>query len=180
MANKFELDRYCDVCQRNSIWYDGHCTRHSNWKQGAKHPVPDVMILMKLKDTPKEPTEAEFRRMNRLERKLLTVSDNSQAQVLMPDWAYGYFGVDPKDLRDDQRVKDPSKTYCTFCGNEVDEINRLTEKTKPRVRFTNEPVMDPKTREIHTQRKVQVYSETLNACPNCVLQIRKPITVQRV
>lgn len=183
VTNKFQ-DRFCDLCQKTTIWYETHCTNHSNWKQGIKHVVPEIMVMGSIgnrKDT-REPTEAEFRRINRMERKLLKVADDKQAGWVTADdaWAYGYFGMDPTDRVGDDEIKDPSKTYCTFCGAEVDHINLLTEKGKPRIKFSDEVVMDPETREIHTQRRLSVFAETLNACPNCVLKIRKPITVQRV
>lgn len=182
-ANQFQ-DRYCDICDRKTLWYGTHCTQHSAWKPGVTHPVAVLRSSLGMsKELPIPPTERELRQMNRIQRKLLSISDHRQDHVEVDySWAYAAVGIDPEDAATARtnELRDPNKTYCTFCGAEVDYINVLSERGKPRIRFSDEIVMDADTREVHSYRKVQVFSEKLNACPKCVLNIRKPITVQRV
>lgn len=174
MANKFQ-ERACDLCNRKTWWYGDHCTNHSVWKPGVKHAVPDVMVLMKLRDTPKEPTEEEFRRMNRMDRKVMNFAGDKRAQVAVSqELTDAVFG------KDDGVPFDLDKTYCSYCGSPVEQIDLTTSKIKPHIRFSSEPYMDPDTHEIKELRKINVISETLHACPKCCLNIRKPIIVQRV
>ena len=119
------------------------------------------------------PTEAEIRRANRLDRSMWQVAEerrSSQLDVSNEAWAAGLFS--------DADFPDPNKEHCTFCGAEIkDQVNTLQEK-KPRIVVKDIPVKIGD--EITIQRKVTSQVETLKACPNCVLNIRKPIVVRTV
>lgn len=76
--------------------------------------------------------------------------------------------------------QDPNKIYCSFCGSEVEQVEVLVERTKPRIRYTTDVYRDPDTQEISEHRRIQVRTEELKACKKCCLQIRKPIVVTRI
>lgn len=180
MAGAYQLlKQFCKLCQRetyHSQWFphDPTCNEHSDWKPGKKRSLPDTMMLMRLTPEHKSPTEAELRRMNRMEKTMLRAADSRhQVSLAGYDWAEQIFERDP-----DTENLDPDKVYCSYCGRPTQRLD-LTRENKPRVRFRNIPVMDSDG-NVELQEKMEVVATTVNACPDCCLNVRKPITVQRV
>lgn len=84
-----------------------------------------------------------------------------------------------EDLKQENpHPKDPSKTYCTHCGAEVDSLHTTSEK-KPLIRYSQTVYRDVDDKLV-IQETVVSQLQTINACPNCCLKIRKPITVRTV
>ncbi len=175
----------CDLCQRVTWhYYSGanneipHCTNHSDWKPGVRKPsVRDSTIIVgSLRNKPVHtaPSERELRIINRIDMKLWRTAEVRKSSVDIDDceWAAGLFDGD------DPQPKDPNKLYCTFCGTEVDHVHVTTEK-KPKIRTVIETYKDG-AGDIHVEEKVISQADTVYACPNCVLQVRKPIYVRRV
>jgi hypothetical protein len=171
---------HCDVCDRKTWHYkesggqNPHCTHHSNWTPGRKRHVPDIMVQGGLgKAKPAEPTEREIRIANKLDMSMWRNAEERYKSHVRMDNASGLFSnASPAT------AKDPDKTYCSFCGDAVDAIHRLTEK-KPVIRKVIDTYKDA-TGEVVVQEKVVTRVETVHACPNCCLNIRKPIVVRSV
>lgn len=70
-------------------------------------------------------------------------------------------------------VNDPDKYYCSFCGRETERIKLTFGNGKPRVKLEYE---QDERKQIHV-KKVFVAGGKVQACPNCCLEIRQPITV---
>jgi hypothetical protein len=119
------------------------------------------------------PTEREIRIANRLDRSMWQVAEQrrtSQVDITDEPWAAGLFA--------DAVLPDPNKLYCSFCQAEItNKIDMLTEK-KPVIRKVLDAfkVGD----EIALRERVMSRAEEVRACPNCILQIRKPIVVRTV
>lgn len=89
-------------------------------------------------------------------------------------WAKDIFADAPESAT----AFDPNKNYCSFCGAVVDQIHTTTEK-KPVITMRTDVYRDS-SGEVQIQEKVTSRAETIHACPDCCLNIRKPITVRRV
>jgi hypothetical protein len=171
----------CDLCAKPTWHYkeaDQHaatCCNHSNYVAGRrKTRVSDNTIIVAhlTKTHPDPPSEKELRIANRMNTHVLAHIDRKKARVALDQpWAKGMFDAAPK-------MRDPSKTYCTFCRNEVQQIDLTTER-KPKISRTQEAYKDA-TGAVVIQDRIVTQMETLNACPNCCLNIRRPIVVRRV
>jgi hypothetical protein len=174
---------FCDLCQRE-VWHyksadhtAASCSNHSNWEAG-KHRVRvegSTLIVAKLtKDHGEAPTERELRVANALDKSLWQFAEEkrtSQVDISSEAWAENIFDDAPP-------MRDPNKTYCTFCGTEVQKIDLLTER-KPIIRKTEDAYRNA-SGEIVIQERITTRMETINACPNCSLKVRKPVVVRIV
>lgn len=177
----------CAICNKETWHYKPigsakpHCTQHSDWCRGLKHanPEKEVSIIAKMREVPENPSEWELRKANRMDQSLFRLADD---RVTNPKYASmaGYDWVDELfDQAEEDNPRDPDKTYCTFCGTEVDYVN-LTSEKRPRIRKRLRVVKNEDGDDITIDDEIEVKVETINACPNCCLKVRKPIAVQRV
>lgn len=174
--------KHCDVCNKETWWTtspgatSSHCTDHSNWTPNRKHAVVGAIMQARLSPVHEAPSERELRIANRLDRSLWKHAEQRNAcSVYIGDqeWAKDLFPVDPAPV-----TLNPDKVYCTFCGKETDKINTLSEKKA----FIRKVIETYRTGdgEIVMREKVTTRTETLHACPEHCLEIRKPIVVRRV
>jgi hypothetical protein len=167
---------HCTVCNRKTWHYaeagssgKAKCTDHSDYVVGRKHAIVGNMMLADFSKPVHQPTERELKLANKLDMSMWRSAEDRKSHVYVDaDWAT--FPNSPE--------KDPNKLYCSFCGSEVDQVNQLTER-KPVIRKVQDTYRND-SGEIIIQEKVVSRMETVHACPNCVLQIRKPITVRTV
>ena len=178
--------RFCEICNRQTWWYKGpdqepvHCTYHSAWIKGVKHAVVEkesnhVQVLAQFSPVFVTPTEQELRIANKMDRKLWANSEakhKSEVSVTDQEWAKDLFG----DVITE--VKDPDKLYCSFCGNET-PYAQTTSENRPKMRFVQD-IFTNSDGEPCVREKAVVISEKVNACRNCCLEIRKPVTVRVV
>jgi hypothetical protein len=174
---------FCDMCQRDTWHYKtadhtlASCCNHSNWEAGKSHVRVEgsTLVVAKLtKDHGEPPTERELRITNKLDANLWRFAEEkrtSQVDISSEPWAENLFD-------DAAPMRDPSKIYCTFCNNEVQKIDLLTER-KPIIRKTQDAYRDS-SGQIVLQERITTRMETINACPNCCLKVRKPIVVRVV
>jgi hypothetical protein len=171
---------HCELCQRNTWHYKQgntvNCSDHSAWTKPVPNRKIEGNIVMGTmgKSKPEPMTETAMRIANRLDRSLWShAEERSKVSVVIGDeaWAKGLFEDNPVKL-------DPDKLYCTFCGDEIDRIH-VTSERKPVIRKIIDAYKD-ESGEIHQIEKVISRVETIHACPNCCLKVRRPITVRRV
>jgi hypothetical protein len=177
----------CNICKRETWHYKegdqiARCSCHSaypnrvmrqQYENSKNSTIQGGSLYSRLGS--ELPTEREIKIANRLDRSLWSFAEerrNSRV-VLDSPWAQDIFA-------DSEPVKplNPDKLNCTFCGVETDKINSLTEKKAVICK-----VMDTyKTAdgEVQIREKISSRVETVHACPNCCLQVRKPIVVRRV
>jgi hypothetical protein len=167
----------CSLCQRTTWHYKegdkpAHCTNHSTWNPNRRHAVVGTVMQAQLTRTVQAPTERELRIANRLDMDLWRHAEEQRKTCVdITQSAQGIFPVDTT-------VRDPDKLYCTFCGDEVDQV-RVTTERKPVVRVKIDTYKDT-SGEVHVQERVVTRAETIHACPNCCLRVRKPIVARRV
>lgn len=175
----------CDLCQRTTWHYkpegegSATCCNHSPVDcspQGRlkEHPIPAITGGTNLHAGP---SDSQLRRLNRLDMGLWRSAENrkTQLQVSAP-WAQDLFGPDP--FAAPVKESKPGQLYCTFCGVEVSYLAVLSEKNA-KIRFIREPYKDA-AGDIQVRERVVSMTEELHACPDCVLNIRKPVIVRRV
>lgn len=169
----------CNVCNRATWHYKQgnavHCSDHSDYKPGRKHQIVGSMMLANLTKPVEAMNERELRIANRLDRSLWRhAEERSKVSVVIgdEDWAKGLFEDNPVQL-------DPDKLYCSFCGDVIEKIHTTSER-KPVIRRIVDAYRDETTGEVVQVEKVMSRVETIHACPNCCLNIRKPVTVRRV
>lgn len=181
-------DVYCDDCGGVTIHYKSgasdnagkqvppHCTNHSKW-DGRKHAVASHVIPIDLNKI--APTEIELRRANRLDMSMWRSAEERKCQVQVDGAEWGFlFGDLAYDVSDDKdKPRDVDKIYCSFCGLETDTLH-LTSEKKPKIRFKQEIIK--RGDDFEVKEKAVTSVETINACPNCSLNIRKPINVRIV
>ena len=175
---------FCNLCQRNTWHYKGagandkaHCTDHSDWpsKIGRSTLAVKDAIIVTAQLTPihETPTEGTVRAMNKLNKSLWRNASDRIARYYGDDeWLTG-----GNDVQETQ-APDPDKHYCSFCGNETAQIKLTTEK-RPKLKKVIETSLDADNNVVITEKAV-VGTETVHACPNCIVNIRKPIVVRRV
>lgn len=172
----------CSICNKETWHYKsasaqhGHCTNHSPWDPKRKHAkITENIGQGSLYNTRQLPTEYELRIANKLDRSLWQHAElvRRSSVVVDDDWAKGLF---PDSVT--STVKDPDKVYCSFCGAETQRIDILTER-KPVIRRVTE-ARRTDDGEVVMQERIISKTEEKHACPNCVLQIRKPVVVRRV
>lgn len=114
-------------------------------------------------------------KQTRLQKSMLRAADSKFSGVSLAgyEWAEGMFDRDP-----DSDKLDPNQIHCSFCGRPTEKLD-LTSERKPQIR-TRVDHHQHSDGTIEIREHVEASSETLHACPDCCLQIRKPITVQRV
>lgn len=178
--------RMCQLCQKYTWWYKSpdeepiHCTNHSAWT-GKKHIVVEkesnhVQVVAQFAPVYNTPSEKELQIANKLDRKLWANAEEkrkSEVVVTDLDWAQDLFpDAEPSGM------KDPDKLYCSFCGKET-PYTQATSENRPKMRYVQDVYKDA-SGELHIKEKAVVTSEKVNACPNCSLNIRKPIQVRTV
>lgn len=136
--------------------------------------VHESKLVQVAGDTVNEVKGPQVHIAGKLDRSLWRHATPSQrgVSVTNEDWAQAMF---PPELEKPQL--DPNQVYCSFCGGVTDQINTLMEK-KPVIRRIMQGVMIGD--EVVMQERVTSKIETVHACPNCVLEVRRPIVVRRV
>jgi hypothetical protein len=155
---------FCETCQKDTWHLGTRCTYHtSNILQTGGSSTGEIR------------TAAVH--TGRLDRSFWrnAESHTKQCGVVIEDeeWAKQLFGDEPE-----QPVATPDQLTCSFCGTPVDHINSLTEK-KPVIQFRRD-VWKDSNGEVQIQERMTSRAETHHACPNCSLQLRRPIAVRRV
>jgi hypothetical protein len=74
---------------------------------------------------------------------------------------------------------DPNITRCHFCGTEIKDKLTAMAECKPVIRMVTEAYKDS-SGVLQTREKVTSRVETIHACKDHVLEIRKPIVVRTV
>jgi hypothetical protein len=163
--------RDCGTCLRPTYHYKGKCTDHSEWNPNREHV--DVRNVVFRPGSEEETAKPRAIRMDMSLWKLTSERRKSQVDISSEAWAAGLFPDDP----DTPTVK-PGQVACSFCGQGVDLINALMEK-KPVIRRVMNAYRDDDG-EVHIQERVTSRAETVHACKDCCLQIRKPVVAHVV
>lgn len=178
-ANKFS-DVYCEPCGRITIHYKpgdapAHCCKSASHPGSKPIELPAIIKQGSANNSVevKAPTEAELKRLNTIDRSLWP--DHSKRRYISgPKWQSVFTEMKGNSVA----LKDITKDYCKFCGNEIDSLHTTAEK-KPLIRFGTTAYHDADGNLV-IQEKVTSQVITIKACPNCSLQVRKPITVRIV
>lgn len=180
----------CLVCGKDTLHYKDEtpypaactvCTKQGNAEFVARRKaLGETVSVTNVIDpnAPKPPTDGEFRRLNQLDRSMWRSAEERTSHVHVPDdmeWAFDLSG-----FASDKPTapKDPDKYYCTFCGRETPYLQLLKE-TKPKVKKVVNHYRNG-AGDLITEEKVITSVERIQACPDCSLNVRKPIPVRFV
>jgi hypothetical protein len=130
-----------------------------------------ITMIAQLTPVAEAPTEGQIRQQNRLDRSLWRNAEVVKTRVYIDgDW-----GVE-RDVTADKPL-DVDHNTCSFCNKPIDQIHTTSEKTaKIFKRLTPVRIAGEVVVEEQIMRKIQ----EVHACPNCIVNIRKPIIVRRV
>lgn len=176
----------CALCQRKTWHFRGnaladkeHCCEHSDWSKDMRKPVSvndAIAVVAQLSPTVERPTEGQIREQNRLNKALWRNASDRIARYYGDESDAEWLGRETPVGKDE--LPDPDKHFCTFCKMETPFIKLTTEK-KPKIRRIQDEHLNADG-SVEITERVMVTTETVHACPNCIVNIRKPIVVRRV
>lgn len=160
--------QHCDVCAKETWHYTSQlneviCCIHTNClvRGGSTTEVKSPKVAI----------------AGRLDRTMFRIAEDrrsTKVDVSGEDWADDLFTEEEKQAP----ALDPSQVRCSFCNTPTDYMQTLTEK-KAVIRKVQDMYKDT-AGEVHITERVVSKSETVHACPNCVLNIRRPIVAHIV
>jgi hypothetical protein len=163
----------CDRCERKTWWSNStskaHCTECPS--KYLNQPAGSI-IGAKVPETAKD---WEIKRANRMDLSLWNTTQErrvTQVDISNEDWAADLFADAPTLPK-----LEPGQMLCSWCRKVIDATNSLSEK-RPVIRVKQEAIEGPNGPEL--REKVYSRVETVHACSEHYLQIRKPITVRTV
>lgn len=182
-ATSARCTEHLDCSKCGKTWYGDHVYCPDCQKEKLDDINNNIVITARMtEELPKEADPRELKIANRLDRTPWMISEERRiadtAQVLVEDseqWVQREMSNFPKES---DTPRDPGKIYCSFCGVEIDQL-RVTTERKPTIKITTEAYKDDNG-EIHLVEKYVSKVETIHACPEHCLQIRKPIAVRIV
>lgn len=160
--------QHCDTCNKSTWHYTSQlgqviCCIHSNClvRGGSTTEVKSPKVAI----------------AGRLDRTMFRIAeDRRSTKVNVTDeaWAEDLFSEEEKQ----ELPLAPNQLRCSFCNAVTDYMQTLTEK-KAVIRKIEDMHKDV-SGKVHITERIVSRTETVHACPNCVLNIRRPIVAHIV
>ncbi len=174
---------HCDKCAKETWHYidrsalnpKAHCCDcpPSEAERKRMDRVKDAtVVLAQLTPIHEQPTEGEIAVANRLDRSLWGNAEDRIAREYV-DQEFAQRHIPPAE-----KVNNPLQTVCSFCGAPTDKILSTSERKT----MIQKKIKVYKDADGNIQQQEQVIAklETVHACSNCVVNIRKPVVIRRV
>lgn len=169
--------RHCEKCNTETWHADVHCVVCLGNTKCEKHGI----LLHSCFTCNMKPSVVEVRgkKADSLTQKMLRNAERRQTQIDLSDdllvWGLDVMQTAPVD----SEMRDPDKHYCTFCGAETAQIN-LTKETRTKIKREVHATKDNLTGIVSIEEAYRAQLEKVQACPNCSLEVQKPVEAFRV